>query len=206
MKVRRQCLKLAERLRTEAIRGTVVLVPVANPLAFGAGTRTTPEDGRNLAREFPGRAEGTITQRLAAAIFSRLVEDARYLIDLHSGGVEYEFTPLAGFYGAPHPENASYQAARHYGLPVLWRLPETSGVLSCEAVRRGVVSIGHEYLGGGRLSLPGADAYADGALSVLRHWEILKDLPPLRPTVCAYREHGDCPLRWHLHFPLRFIG
>ena len=86
-------------------------IPVVNPLAFAAGTRTTPDDGLNLAHTFPGTASGSPTEQLAAAVFDQFVANADYLIDLHSGGVEYLFQPLVGFYGEPEPDNASFQAA-----------------------------------------------------------------------------------------------
>src|SRR5207344_3566991 len=103
--------------------GSVWLIPGANPLAFAAGTRTSPEDGVNLARVFPGDASGTPTQRLAYWLFSSFAEKADYLIDLHSGGVEYKFLPVGCFYDRPGLENPSYRAASAFGLPNLWRLP-----------------------------------------------------------------------------------
>jgi hypothetical protein len=90
---------------------------------------------------------------LAAAIFVELAAPADYVIDLHSGGVEYVFLPVAGFYGESASGNPSFQAARTFGLPALWQLPETDGVLSCEAWRRGRIAIGTEYLGAGLIAM-----------------------------------------------------
>src|SRR5579863_5469650 len=103
---------LSQLLSPDGVQGTIIAVPVANPAAFAAGTRMHPEDGRNLARTFPGNAKGGPTERLAAAIFGELAAQTEYLIDLHSGGVEYVFLPVAGFYGEPEPGNPSFQAAR----------------------------------------------------------------------------------------------
>jgi predicted deacylase len=149
--------------------GSVTAVPVANPPAFLAGTRTNP-DGLNLARCFPGDPNGSPTQRLAAALFSRLASGANYLIDLHSGGVEYVFLPVAGFYGEPSSQNRSFCAARQFGLPALWKLPVTDGVLSWEASKRGTWAIGNEYLGAGQLSADGVAAYRNGIVRCLTDW------------------------------------
>src|SRR2546426_133252 len=46
--------RIAQELNPKLVSGTVWLIPVANPLAFEAGTRTSPVDGANLARLFPG--------------------------------------------------------------------------------------------------------------------------------------------------------
>jgi predicted deacylase len=180
--------RLACTLTPGAVRGSVVLVPVANPMAWHAGLRVTPEDGRNLARTFPGDPRGTLTERLAAHLFA-WISQADYLIDLHSGGVEYRFAPLAGFYGDPVAGNPSFQAARRFGLSCLWRLPETPGVLSCELHRRGRTAIGCEYLGGGQLAPEGVDAYVRGVLSCLAAWGMLPDEQALPPGGVAVR--GD---------------
>lgn len=78
-------IELGRSLSPEHIRGTVLMVPIANPYAFRAADRLTPEDGCNLAREFPGNPEGTVTERLAWQIGSCLIEKADFLLDLHSG-------------------------------------------------------------------------------------------------------------------------
>ncbi len=169
--------RLAQELRGKTLDGRVLLVPVMNPLARLSGTRITQEDGKNLARCFPGRQEGTVTERLAAAIFEHLVMPSTFVIDLHSGGVEYLFLPVAGFYGEMDGANASFKAARSFGLPSLWQLPPTDGVLSYEAVKVGKVAIGHEYLGAGQLSQVGTLAYVQGTMNCLRAWSILSAEP-----------------------------
>lgn len=166
--------QFAESLSPKDVCGTVYLVPVANPPAFAAGTRLSPVDGLNMARVFPGKEEGLPTERLAHFWFHEFARGADYLIDLHSGGVEYEFLPVAGFYGKPQPENGSFQAARRMGLSALWQLPETAGVLSREATRLGKVAVGAEYLGAGRVSEEGVQAYARGIRRCLELWQVLE--------------------------------
>ena len=177
---------LAHDLASAPIAGSIAAIPVANPMSWRAAQRTSPEDGLNLARTFPGKQNGSATQRLAAALFD-LASQADYLIDLHSGGVEYLFLPLCGFYGEPNAANPSFAAARRFGLPVLWQLPPTAGVLSAEFWRRGTAVVGCEYLGAGQLSHAGADAYRRGALSCLAHWGFLPDafLQPESGVACT---------------------
>jgi predicted deacylase len=173
--------KIAAALAPEQMQGSVIAIPVANPYAFQAARRTTPEDGLNLARTFPGNPSGSTTEKLAARIFALVENGVDHLIDLHSGGVEYLFHPLAGFYGLPEDGNPSYQAAGRMGLPVLWQLPETAGVLSHEAWKRGIVSVGAEYLGAGQLSPDGVNAYAAGVMSCLAFWKILPEDQAIAP-------------------------
>jgi predicted deacylase len=181
--------QFVDTLSPENVRGTVVVIPVANPLAFAAGTRLSPIDGLNMARVFPGKEDGMPTERLAYFLFHQFANKADYLIDLHSGGVEYEFLPVAGFYGVPKPENPSFQAARTMGLPALWQLPETAGVLSREATRAGKVAVGAEYLGAGRVSEEGVQAYARGIQRCLQLWQVLE--PSSSPEVPEPRVFAD---------------
>lgn len=172
--------EVARSLESEEVAGKVILIPVASPLAFAAGTRTTPPDGLNLARVFPGNAEGSPTERLAHFLFETFGRACDFLIDLHSGGVEYEFLPVAGFRGAPIAENPSYAGARALGLPALWQLPDVPGVFSREVWRIGAAAVGAEYLGAGRLSAEGVRAYARGIRSCLSLWGILRG--PVEPV------------------------
>lgn len=169
-----------------SVTGSIAAIPVANPLAWRGAQRTSPEDGLNLARTFPGRTQGSATERLAASLFD-VAAQADYLIDLHSGGVEYLFQPLCGFYGDANEDNASYAAARHFGLPVLWQMPPTAGVLSNELRQRGRCVVGCEYLGAGQLAPEGGEAYTRGTLSTLAHWKLIGEefRLPVAGQACA---------------------
>jgi N-alpha-acetyl-L-2,4-diaminobutyrate deacetylase len=176
---------LARQLNPTDLRGTVMLIPVANPVAFRAGTRTHPHDGKNLARTFPGNLSGSPTERLAAILFE-LLADADLLIDLHSGGVEYVFAPVAGFYGSAGPGNASFDAASRFGLPMLWQLPPTPGVLSFELHRRGRVVCGCEYAGAGQLSAEGRAAFRAGVSACLAAWNVGSEPVSTSPLPTAF--------------------
>jgi len=103
--------------------------------------------------------------------------------------VEYQFVPVAGFYGPAAADNSSFEAARRFGLEHLWQLPPTEGVLSCELWKRGITAIGCEYLGAGQLSEVGSRAYARGVLSCLAHWGVVDPVHTLPP--CGQPFEGD---------------
>ena len=63
--------------------GTLVLVPVVNVLGFERHSRYMP-DRRDLNRAFPGSATGSLTSRMAHAVFTEIVQRCQYGIDLHS--------------------------------------------------------------------------------------------------------------------------
>lgn len=68
----------------QALKGQLVLVPVAHPPAFAAGTRRSPIDGLDLNRIFPGVPTGAPTERLAHRLFTQVVKSADFLFTLHS--------------------------------------------------------------------------------------------------------------------------
>ncbi len=56
---------LARTLDPADVTGTVIIVPAMNYPAFRAGTRTSPIDKGNMNRSFPGRPDGTVTEKIA---------------------------------------------------------------------------------------------------------------------------------------------
>ncbi|MER9146939.1 succinylglutamate desuccinylase/aspartoacylase family protein [Mesorhizobium sp. M0871] len=73
--------------------GRIIVVPELNPLAVQASTRNTPVDGVNLNRVYPGRAGGSVTERIADAISRLLLPMADTVFDLHSFGPTWDFPP-----------------------------------------------------------------------------------------------------------------
>ena len=68
------------------LRGTVLIVHVANmPSFLGRTIYYSPVDGKNLNRVYPGKADGTVSERIAYAITNQIIERADYLVDIHSG-------------------------------------------------------------------------------------------------------------------------
>ncbi len=79
-----------QRLLTELdpakLRGTVIVVHVANmPSFLGRTVYFSPVDGKNLNRVYPGRADGTVSERIAYAITREAIEPCDALLDLHCG-------------------------------------------------------------------------------------------------------------------------
>lgn len=142
--------ELAQELVHREICGTVVLIPVSNPEAVAAGSRTSPLDGGNLNRTFPGRPDGTPTEQLAHLLMEQVIRGADLLVDLHAGGTHYAFEVLAGYRELEGPVGAAtYRAARSLGLPNLWVMNPNPGVFSYEACRVGVPAVGVEVTGTG---------------------------------------------------------
>ena len=79
-----------QRVRAEldpaSLSGTVIMVHVANVPSFVHRTiYRGPWDQKNLNRVYPGRPDGTTSERIAHAITTQVIEQCDALVDLHSG-------------------------------------------------------------------------------------------------------------------------
>src|SRR6185437_13663597 len=71
-------------------------IPLAiNKPAVLAGRRTSPVDGLNLNRTFPGDEAGTITQQISAYVSNVVMPLGDAYLDLHSGGSSLNILPSA---------------------------------------------------------------------------------------------------------------
>jgi predicted deacylase len=173
--------------------GTFLGVPVCNPPAFAAQTRTSPLDGQNLARVFPGAADGTVSERIAHVITTQLSRHADFLIDLHSSGSFMSMPLLVGYYHAGDPAGwRSREAALHFGLPVIWGHDGAgAGRSLSEPHARGVPWIYTESPSGGWLRPEIAARYADGVRNVMHLLGILPGIPVRSPIVKELSGKGD---------------
>ena len=89
-----------QRVRTmidpAALRGTVLIVHVANmPSFLGRTIYYSPIDRKNLNRVYPGKPDGTVSERIAYAITNQIIERADYLVDLHAGDGNESLRPYS---------------------------------------------------------------------------------------------------------------
>lgn len=156
--------------------GRVTLIPIVNGPAFAIPARCG-DDGLDLARTCPGRADGSATERIAQAISAR-IEAADLFIDLHTGGTTMQVWPLIG-YGLVANENvltSQRRMARAFGLPLIWGTSaELEGRTLSVARHAQVPAIYGEYLGGGSCDPKGVIAYIDGCFNVMAEFKMLPD-------------------------------
>ena len=147
------------------LRGAIDIVPVCHEAAFAADSRTSPIDGGNLARVFPGDRDGTPTEQLAHHLFTEVLDGADFLVDLHTSGQLYDMPFLAGYRGTkPHEGSAGERAAIAFGADFVWRHPRRSEGRTVSVVEHAIYC---ESPGGGATNPATVDAYIDGVLRVL---------------------------------------
>ena len=167
--------KLIGDLDPAAVSGRIILLPMANFPAGKAGLRTSPIDGLNLNRVFPGDSDGTPTPALAHYIDSVLMPMADYLIDLHSGGSSLMYLPTAILGGAQmtgEERQTRLELGRVFGAPYGFFFPGGQGgnaTTSASAASHGVISIGTEMGGSGTVTPDCLRICEGGVRRVLRH-------------------------------------
>ncbi len=91
--------QLINRINPAALSGTVILVQIANVGSFlGRSPYTNPMDSKNLNRTFPGNAEGSVTERLAHFISTKVIPRSDYFIDMHSGDAPEDLMAYSAYY------------------------------------------------------------------------------------------------------------
>ncbi|GDY07350.1 MAG: succinylglutamate desuccinylase [Planctomycetota bacterium] len=185
--------RLITEIDPRALRGKLTLVPVVNESAFRLGRRTG-EDGKDLARTCPGRADGSLTEQVAFAL-SQLIRSADFYIDLHTGGTAYTVLPLSGYtlHSDPNVLAAQRRMAQVFGLDVVWGTdPNLNGRSLSVARDANVPAIYCEYLGGGRCDPAGIDAYVCGCRNVMIELGLLNGSPniPRPPQIVEDHRPG----------------
>jgi predicted deacylase len=186
---------LAGELRGRALRGRVTLIPVVNEPAFRRGERTGP-DHLDLARTFPGRPDGSVTEQVAHAL-SGLIRTADYYLDLHTGGVRLQVSPLTGYmlHASPRVLECQRRMAWVFGLPVVWGTdPGLEGRSLSVARDANIPAIYAEFLGGGGCDPRGVAAYSRGCLNVLADLGLIDEEvipPPDAPLVVEDARPGS---------------
>lgn len=153
--------ELANDLCAHDIKGRLILLPMVNAPAAEAGTRTSPIDGGNMNRLYPGDPKGALSQMIAHFHEQVLLPLAEYAVDLHSGGasLRYPATLLRGPGHTPEEEAGLQTLTEAFDLPYAWVFTGGGGRNSTArtamgaANRKGVINVMAE-LGGGNAVTP----------------------------------------------------
>jgi predicted deacylase len=186
--------RITRLLREREIRGMVRITAVCNELAFEAISRTTPSDGRDLARCFPGDRRGSVTERAAAVIADAVIQGSDFLIDLHSAGLHYTMPTLIGFIGGESAAGRmAARAAEAFGAPVIWSHPPPPplGRTISTAFDQGIPSLYAETTGAGELREGDVACYTQGVQRVMHLLEMLDGDPPPLPSPSPLRLGGN---------------
>jgi len=178
--------RLRAHLNPKELRGIVILVHVANmPSFLGRAIYYNPVDRKNLNRVYPGRRDGTLSERIAYAITTEVIERCDVLVDLHCGdGNEslrpYVYMPVTG---DPRLDAAVREMALVFGIEYIVldrdrpRDPAASVYCSTTALTRGkpAITVESGYLG--TTDPESIERIIRGVFSLMRHLRMLDGAP-----------------------------
>ncbi len=187
------------RLDPREIRGTLLVLPILNVAGFRARSiYVMPEDGKNLNRMFPGRPDGTASERLAHWLVTSVYPKVDAYIDLHGGDLDESLVPFSLF---PSGSEPSRTLAGVFGLPIAVAAGGEGYTINA-AGKLGVPSILAEVSGNGLWDEAGVRQITDGIARVMRHIGMTtKDVgPPPQPepeVVTMWVPSAPCDGLWY---------
>lgn len=187
---------LARTLGAEDVKGRVIIVPAMNYPAFLSQTRTSPIDKGNMNRSFPGRPDGTVTQKIADYFQRVLLPLADIVLDFHSGGRTLDFLPFcaAHILADKKQEAKGFEFVQAFGAPYSMKMLEIDavGMYDTAAEEMGKIFITTELGGGGTATAKSAAIAKRGVMNVLTHAGIVEGIVDEQATQWLDMPDGDC--------------
>lgn len=99
--------ELLNEIKPENIKGTLIIIPIANVEAFQKRTPfLNPLDQKNLNNAFPGSQNGTPTDQIANIITKEIISNSTIFLDIHGGDANEDLLPFVCYYNRKDtPEN-----------------------------------------------------------------------------------------------------
>jgi uncharacterized protein len=165
-------LKMGRTLQAKEITGSLIILPMANPASFYARSiYVHPRDQKNLNRVFPGKVDGTDSERLAYWINEICFKEVDYIIDLHGGDMIESLVPFTIYHITENQElvEASKRIASLFDINyVVGSSGQVPGSTYGTAAEQGKVAIIAEAGQNGLLDPAESHRLQEGTKNVLR--------------------------------------
>jgi len=174
--------KLIQSLDPAKVAGTIVILPLVNiPSFLQKVPHVNPVDGKSMNRFYPGKADGTQTERASWLITKQVVERCDYLIDYHGGDLDENLRPYSYWAktGNQKQDAITHDMVLAFGLDhiiiVADRPADTnaSRYLDSTASTRGKPAIAVEAGHAGTVETDDVEALTNGTLNVMRYLKML---------------------------------
>src|SRR6266550_3334506 len=178
--------KLIGLLNPAEISGTVIIVPLINIPSFEQKVpHVNPIDRKSMNRMYPGKMDGTQTERASFLITKQVVEQCDHLIDLHGGDLDESLRPYSYWTktGNERQDGISREMLLAFGLDHIIistdrpKDPNASRYLENTATTRGKPSITAEAGHAGTVEPDDLSVLVDGCLNVMRYLTMFPGQP-----------------------------
>ncbi len=192
--------ELARTLQPAQLQGRVIMMPAVNIPAVLADTRLSPVDNRDMNRCFPGNARGTFSEMLAHFLDAVILPMVDVSVDLHTAGHSGDSVPSTNMHHIADTGlmARTLAAAEAFGAPynVVFAGVDEGATLTSAVERRGILSLGTELGGWGRVNIEGLRIGRRGVMNILRHLGMVEGSPD------TVQRDGAAGTR-HMHVPGR---
>ena len=178
--------RMRDQIDPKTLKGTIVMVHVANmPSFLGRTIYYSPVDGKNLNRVYPGKADGTISDRIADTITRDVIAKATHVVDLHCGDGNESLRPYSYWIttGDPKVAQAGRAMALAFGLDHIVvdnerpTDPAASLYTSNTAITRGKPALTTETGGMALVDEPSIEMVQRGVAGLMKHLGMRPDGP-----------------------------
>jgi len=183
--------KVIQSLDPAQVSGTVIILPLVNIASFEQKVpHVNPVDGKSMNRFYPGKADGTQTERASYLITRQVVERCDYLVDYHGGDLDENLRPYAYWpkSGSPKQDATTREMVLAFGLDHIIvasdrpKDPNASRYLDNTANTRGKPAIAVEAGYSGTVQPEDVALLVNGTFSLMRHLQML----PGRPAIVEH--------------------
>ena len=91
--------KLIKKFEVKRLSGTIIILPITNIGAFYSSTPyVNPIDNLNINRIFPGNKNGSVSEKIAHFIATKIIPVSDFFLDAHSGDANEDLLPFVCYY------------------------------------------------------------------------------------------------------------
>jgi len=201
--------RFTHALDARTLSGTVIALPLLNVASFTQIVpHINPVDGKGLNRLYPGKADGTQTERISWAVAKQVIDRADYVIDFHGGDLDENLRKYSYWAdtGQPKLDGPSREMVLAFGLDhIIIQHPTNTGAVTASryAQMAGKPTIVVEAGHAGTVADEDVGALMRGIFGVMQHLKMTPGQP--RPVETAvWIDHAAAVVadREGMFFPL----
>ena len=167
--------KIPAAVDPAALSGSLVILPLLNVASFEQKVvHRNPIDNKAVGG-YPGKADGTQSERIAFAVYNQVIEKCDHLIDYHGGDLDENLHPYSYFTKTDNPklDTMTREMLLAFGLRTIIIKPARGRGLDTTALNLGKASITVEAGHAGTAEADDMGVLIDGTLNVMRYLKML---------------------------------
>jgi predicted deacylase len=167
--------QMAAHVDPSELSGTLIILPLLNIASYlQKVVHVNPTDHKGVGG-YPGKSDGTQSERIVYAVYHQVVQKCDHLIDYHGGDLDEDLHPYSYWTntGKPELDKTSREMVFAFGLKMIIIKQTRGRGLDGTALGLGKASITVEAGRAGTAEIADISALVDGTLNVMRYLKML---------------------------------